>query len=133
MKPLSYGAVRLGWADPTEPPLVERGFLTRDEDLGPLLEGVELARAIARAEPLEKLLAAEISPADADPEEYVRATIRNYFHLPTCPLGTVVDAHGRVFGTEGLYVADASFMPTIPRANTNLTTAAIAERIAATF
>jgi choline dehydrogenase-like flavoprotein len=30
-------------------------------------------------------------------------------------------------------VVDASIMPTIPRANTNLTTAAIAERIAATF
>ena len=44
MKPLSAGAVRLGSADPTEPPLVERGFLPRDEDLGPLLEGIELAR-----------------------------------------------------------------------------------------
>jgi choline dehydrogenase-like flavoprotein len=29
---------------------------------------------------------------------------------------------------EDLYVADASIMPTIPRANTNLPTAAIAER-----
>jgi choline dehydrogenase-like flavoprotein len=134
MKPLSAGAVRLGSADPTEPPLVERGFLSRDEDLGPLLEGIELARAIAQAQPLGELLAAELSPAEADPEDYVRATIRNYFHpAGTCPLGTVVDVHGRVFGTEGLYVADASFMPTIPRANTNLTTAAIAERIAATF
>jgi choline dehydrogenase-like flavoprotein len=36
-----------------------------------------------------------------------------------------------VLGFEGLTVADASLMPTIPRANTNLTTAAIAERIAA--
>jgi choline dehydrogenase-like flavoprotein len=34
---------------------------------------------------------------------------------------------------EGLVVADASLMPTIPRANTNLTTVAIAERIAETF
>jgi 5-(hydroxymethyl)furfural/furfural oxidase len=34
---------------------------------------------------------------------------------------------------EGLLVADASLMPTIPRANTNLTTAAIAERVAASF
>jgi len=31
---------------------------------------------------------------------------------------------------EGLFVADASIMPTIPTANTNLSTAAIAERIA---
>jgi choline dehydrogenase-like flavoprotein len=60
--------------------------------------------------------------------------VRNYFHpAGTCPLGRVADTHGRVFGIDGLHVADASFMPTIPRANTNLTTAAIAERIAATL
>ena len=37
---------------------------------------------------------------------------------------------GGVFGLENVYVGDASIMPSIPRANTNLTTAAIAERIA---
>jgi choline dehydrogenase-like flavoprotein len=31
---------------------------------------------------------------------------------------------------ESLVVADASVMPTIPRANTNLTAAAIAEKLA---
>jgi choline dehydrogenase-like flavoprotein len=45
-------------------------------------------------------------------------------------MGSVVDERGRVRGIDGLVVADASIMPTIPRANTNLTTAAIAERIA---
>ena len=134
MKPLSGGSVRLASIDPSEPPLVERGFLAREEDLGPILEGIELARAIAAQEPLRGVLEAEVAPGPAEPEDYVRTTIRNYFHpAGTCPLGTVVDAHGRVFGTEGLYVADASFMPTIPRANTNLTTAAIAEKIAAGF
>jgi choline dehydrogenase-like flavoprotein len=58
--------------------------------------------------------------------------MRNYFHpAGTCPLGEVVDVDCRVLGVEGLLVADASIMPTIPRANTNLTTAAIAERAAA--
>lgn len=134
MKPLSAGSVRLASTDPAAPPVVERGFLSRDEDLVPLLEGIELARAIAAQEPLRGLLDTEVGPGAADPDEYVRATIRNYFHpAGTCPLGAVVDAHGRVFGTEGLYVADASFMPTIPRANTNLTTAAIAEKVAAGF
>ena len=62
----------------------------------------------------------------------MRTTARNYFHpAGTCPLGEVVDANCRVLGTDGLLVADASIMPTIPRANTNLTTAAIAERVAA--
>ena len=48
-------------------------------------------------------------------------------------MGSVVGRRGEVLGVEGLFVADASIMPTIPRANTNLTTAAIAERIAETI
>ena len=46
-------------------------------------------------------------------------------------MGGVVDEAGRVFAVEGLRVADASVMPTIPRVNTNLSTAAIAEPVAA--
>jgi choline dehydrogenase-like flavoprotein len=54
----------------------------------------------------------------------------------SCKMGTaqdqqaVVDAHGKVHGVANLYVADASIMPVIPRANTNLPTAVVAERIA---
>jgi choline dehydrogenase/5-(hydroxymethyl)furfural/furfural oxidase len=44
-----------------------------------------------------------------------------------------VDPSGRVLGVDGLVVADASLMPTIPRANTNVTTVAIAERLAETI
>jgi choline dehydrogenase-like flavoprotein len=43
---------------------------------------------------------------------------------------TVVDACGQVHGIANLYIADASVMPVIPRANTNLPTAVVAERIA---
>jgi choline dehydrogenase-like flavoprotein len=35
-----------------------------------------------------------------------------------------------VLGLEGVIVADASIMPTVPRANTNLTVVAVAERLA---
>jgi choline dehydrogenase-like flavoprotein len=42
-----------------------------------------------------------------------------------------VDQYGRVRGVEGLRVADASIMPDCLRANTNLTTIMIGERIAA--
>jgi hypothetical protein len=39
------------------------------------------------------------------------------------------DGDGSVLGIDGLVVADASIMPTIPGANTSLTAVAIAERI----
>jgi choline dehydrogenase len=57
--------------------------------------------------------------------------VRGFFHpVSTCAIGRVVDGDGRVYGIEGLFVADASIMPTIPRANTNLSTLALAERLA---
>jgi choline dehydrogenase len=134
MKPLSSGRVTLRSTRPDEAPLVQRAFLTRAEDVPPLVEGIELARSIASTEPLRELLARELAPAAADPEPYVRETVRNYFHpVGTCAIGAVVSGTGQVLGVDGLFVADASIMPTIPRANTNLTTAAIAERIAKTL
>jgi choline dehydrogenase-like flavoprotein len=61
----------------------------------------------------------------------VRANARGFFHpIGTCAIGAVVDGDGRVHGCEGLSVADASIMPSIPRANTNLSTIAVAERLA---
>jgi choline dehydrogenase len=44
--------------------------------------------------------------------------------------GAAVDQYGRVRGIEGLLVADASLMPTITSANTNLPTIMIGERFA---
>jgi choline dehydrogenase len=131
MKPRSRGRISLRSADPAEPPLVERGFLSDARDLPVIVEGIELARRIADAEPLRSLLAGELRPGEQPVEAYVHESVRGYFHpAGTCAMGSVVDERGRVLGLEGLVIADASIMPTIPRANTNLTTAAIAERIA---
>ena len=60
------------------------------------------------------------------------------YHHPagTCRMGpdpdggAVVDARGRVHGIKNLHVADASIMPAIPSANTNLPAIMIAERVA---
>ncbi len=131
MKPRSAGRVRLRSPDPDDPPLVERGFLQDEDDVRVLVEGIELAHSLAAAEPLRPLLAEELRPVGGDLEQYVRQSVRNYFHpAGTCPIGSVIDSAGRVLGVDGLVVADASVMPTIPRANTNLTTAAVAERVA---
>jgi choline dehydrogenase-like flavoprotein len=44
--------------------------------------------------------------------------------------GAVVNGRGEVYGIGGLRVADASIMPDIPSANTNLPAIMVAERIA---
>jgi choline dehydrogenase len=41
----------------------------------------------------------------------------------------VVDQQGRAHAVDGLVVADASIMPTVPRANTNLTSIMIGEMV----
>ena len=52
----------------------------------------------------------------------------------TVPMGLegsgVVDTFGRVYGLRGLMVVDASIMPFVPSAPTNLTTIMIAEHVA---
>ena len=56
---------------------------------------------------------------------------RGFFHpVGTCAIGRVVNGEGAVYGVDALFVADASIMPTIPRANTNLSVLAVAERLA---
>ena len=49
---------------------------------------------------------------------------------PDAAAGAVVEARGAVHGIDALWVADASVMPSLPAANTHLTTVVIAERIA---
>jgi choline dehydrogenase len=134
MKPGSAGHVRLRSRDPSELPVVERGFLRDPNDLQTVVEGLELARELAAQKPLARLLGRELEPGTEDLSAYATRTMRNYFHpAGTCGMGRVVDTQGRVLGVAGLVVADASVMPTIPRANTNLTTVAIAERLAETI
>src|SRR5262249_36590019 len=60
--PRSHGRVRILSAEPAALPLVERGHLSCEDDLGPLVEGLELARRLAATEPLRRLPASELRP-----------------------------------------------------------------------
>ena len=128
LKPDSRGSVRLRSADLRTPPVIDHGFLTAEHDLERLASGIELMRSLAR----EAGTGPEIRPGSREAlRAYARREVRGIFHpTGTCAIGQVVDPRGGVLGVDGLVVADASIMPTIPRANTNLSTLAIAERIA---
>jgi 5-(hydroxymethyl)furfural/furfural oxidase len=71
-------------------------------------------------------------------EDFVRRSVFGVWHPSgTCAMGdpsnplAVVDPHGKVIGSENLYVADASVMPRLPTANTNIPTIMVAEKMSA--
>lgn len=68
---------------------------------------------------------------------WITKGVGTYHHpVGTCAMGhdpdagAVVDARGAVHGIDDLYVADASIMPSIPTATTNIPTIMVAEHIA---
>ncbi|MGB0576950.1 MAG: GMC family oxidoreductase [Alphaproteobacteria bacterium] len=73
-------------------------------------------------------------------EQWIRKTVLGHWHAScTCRMGAeddpgaVTDPAGRVYGVEGLRICDASIMPMVPCANTNISTIMIGEKISATI
>jgi len=132
--PRSRGALNLASADPRIAPRIEHRYLSdpEDEDERILVEGVKLARQMAAEPRLTQLLGREKWPGPSLQSETqiasaVRANVAHYCHpVGTCAMGpsqnrgAVVDSRGRVHGLDNCYIADASIMPVIPRANTNI-------------
>ncbi|HEX7095308.1 MAG TPA: GMC family oxidoreductase N-terminal domain-containing protein [Acidimicrobiales bacterium] len=140
--PKSRGTVRLRSDDPSVRPEVDFRMLSDPADLDRLVEGLELAIGLAShrafAQTYRGIGLLDASATDrATLEGYIRSSVGGWFHASgTCRMGSdsddgaVVDGQLRVRGVDGLHVADASVMPTVPRAPTNLSTIAIGERAA---
>lgn len=141
MIPLSRGTVQLTSADPFATLNIDTAYLSDPEgrDLAILWNGIELVRDYAGRSPLAGLIGEEISPTVnyRTPEDVRRDNLHYYHAVGTCKMGpesdptAVVDAHGKVHGVDNLYVADASIMPVVPRANTNIPALVVGERISA--
>ncbi len=141
LRPYSRGGVVLRSADPHDLPRISPSYLSDSRDLGTLLEGIELSRAIIAAAPFAAFRGVEIFPGEGlTKREQVTAVVRRkaetiYHPAGTCRMGNdagaVVDAALRVRGVEGLRVVDASIMPRLVGGNTNAPTIMIAEKAAA--
>jgi choline dehydrogenase len=143
MTPRSRGSVRLRSADPDDAPAIDLGLFTDDADLPRMLDAVRIADHLGATDPLRELVGSRLMPAaEAEDDDAlgdaVRAACEIYHHpVGTCRMGpagdpdAVVDARGAVHGLDGVSVIDASIMPIIPAANTNVPTIMLAERCAA--
>ena len=139
-RPKSRGRVSLRSADPGAAPRIEHQLLGDDDDTAQLIEGLEIARRIMAQPAIAPHVTGEIRPgAAADTREaltgYVRAATIPMFHpVGTAKMGAPDDPMAvtgpdcAVRGVAGLWIADASLMPTIPQGNTNATAIMIGER-----
>lgn len=136
----SRGRVTLRSADPTEPPRIALDLFSDPADFATMRAGLRAARDIYRQPPLSSMIDVETIPGPAcRTDEELDAAIRRFGGITHHPVGTcamgvgphsVVDPQLCVIGIQGLRVADASVMPTIPGANTNAATVMIGEKAA---
>ncbi len=143
----SRGHVRITTPDPAIDPEVHERMLSDPRDLVRLRDGVRRLREIC-LQPGVTAIAHRVEYGttgrsmddaldDAALDDWMLAECGDAQHASgTCRMGAagdpraVVDGECRVIGCTGLRVVDASIMPELPRANTHLTTVAIAERMA---
>lgn len=133
MRARSEGTVTLGADLDVERPIIDHRYGTDPDghDRTVLREALDLLETMITEPELAEVLGERVGSADP------LADIVNYCHpAGSCKMGpatdplAVVGADGRVHGVGGLYVADASIMPTITRGNINLPTAMIGVNIA---
>ena len=142
-RPRSRGRLSLRSANPDVPPTIDLNYLDDPEDMRRMVDGVRIAWRMmhdAHLGPMIKefvSLTPEVVNSDSALATFIRDNCSTIFHpVGTAKMGpendpmAVVDQYCRVRGVEGLRVVDASVMPNIVRANTNLTCIMIGERVA---
>jgi len=140
--PRSRGRLSLRSKDPLAAPRIDFGLLSDADgaDRRALLAALRWSRRVAASAPLSAFIAEELAPGSAcqsDEDLFARACddLQTIYHpSSTCRMGSdaraVVDPELRVCGVAGLWVADASVMPSVPRGHPNAVVAMIAHRAA---
>lgn len=143
----SRGSIRLAHLDPLAHPIIDENMLDDRSDVLRMRDGIKRLIELARRPgfgDIAHLIATgaageglEALDCDAAIDTWVMNNAGDAQHgTSSCRMGapgdplTVVDPQCRVLGFQGLRVVDASIMPSVPCANTHLTTVMIAERMA---
>ena len=137
--PRSRGTVRLASADVRAAPVIDPGYLREDYDRRIYREALDWARAVGASPALDDWRAEEVLPGAADlasPQAVQsfleRAAYTHHHPVGTCRMGAdaeaVVGPDLAVRNIAGLYVMDASVMPSITTGPVNAAIIAMAER-----
>ena len=141
--PDGSGEVRLASADPAVQPAFNYRYLQHPNDIRRVREGLRKAIKLLESDAFKDVADFRIHPTDevlADDDAldlWIRQTVGTARHVSgTCRMGpdtdptAVVDQYCRVKGVQGLWVADASVMPRVPRSGgAHATVIMIGERV----
>ena len=137
--PRSRGSVHLRSSDPSSPPIIKPNYLSNESDVKDLLEGVKILRKLVKTESFRTVIGEEFRPGpqcqtDEQMIQHIKDTVWTVFHpSSTCRMGpdpksNVVDSNLKVYGIEGLRVADASIFPSLVCGNINAATIMVGEK-----
>jgi choline dehydrogenase len=135
----SVGSMRLLSSDPDVAPEIQPDFFAEPSDLDALVDGVDAVFDLVDSDAFASISAGPMAPDHrldvAERRRFIRQSTDTFFHSSgTAAMGTseqsVVSPQLRVHGIEGLWIADASVIPTLPTSNTLAPVLAIAERAA---
>lgn len=132
----SRGYIKMKSAAHDGPLEIQPNLISDPADFEALATAIELTMQLASQPAFKSIIKRWISPAKSIDRNEIKSFVRNacstYFHpVGTCAMGTGTDAvvnnELKVYGVEGLRIADASVMPQITTCNTNAPTLMIAE------
>jgi choline dehydrogenase len=141
-KSYSAGCLEFDSAEIDVNPRITMDYLSDERDYNKLMDGLRRAMELTETRAILSVCNGVRRPTDAElrDEEALQAWVRRNVSTGAHPSCTcrmapaddptaVVDSRGYVHGVRGLRVADASVMPCVPSANTNLPTLMIGERM----
>ena len=140
---LGSGELKLQSADPTAQPILDYNYFQEPFDLERMRDGIRMCIEMGKSDAWKDIIESRTEPPDEALESddaldaWLKREVTTGHHIScTCKMGpasdpmAVVDQYGKVHGLEGLRVVDASIMPDCVRANINVTTMMIGEKIA---
>ena len=138
MRPNSRGIIHLTGSDPADPVSIDTNYLGDPQDLKDLISGLSLAREIGNSSALRPFTGREVAPGSmsvAELEQFFRNGLGTHWHQSgTAKMGrdamSVVDGKLKVYGIDGLRIADASILPRVTTGNTMASCVIIGERAA---
>ncbi|HKW33358.1 MAG TPA: GMC family oxidoreductase N-terminal domain-containing protein [Candidatus Acidoferrum sp.] len=139
MRPKSRGSIHLTGSDPADLVKIDANYLGDPHDMRDLVAGLTLAREIGNSAALRPFTGREIAPGSLkaqDLERFFRDGLGTFWHQSgTAKMGrdatSVVDGKLRVYGVDGLRIADASILPRVTTGNTMAPCVVIGEQAAA--